>query len=234
MDGVVNSKDIGITKLLSNNHEEISLTPSENERLNRRNEDEEEHDKIEKISNSIIQHGNNNDRIYVMKLDKKDVPDIFNHLYKLAYDNRYGKIIAKVPTNSYGYFLENDYIKEAFIPNFFKNGENVYLMSKYLDENRKIDADEETVESVLYNLKNSENKNNKKLSEKFKIRICNEDDVEDMTSLYRKVFETYPFPIHDHDYILKTMKENIIYFGVWDENKLIALSSAETDKKLEF
>ena len=92
-DGIVDYKNIGITKLLSDNHEEISLTPSGNERLDRR--EVEGDDKIEKFSNSLIQHGKNNDRIYLMKLDKQDMPGIFSDLYSLAYENRYGKNNSK-------------------------------------------------------------------------------------------------------------------------------------------
>ncbi len=228
-DGIVDYKNIGITKLLSDNHEEISLTPSGNERLDRR--EVEEDDKIEKLSNSLIQHGKNNDRIYVMKLDKQDMPSIFSDLYNLAYENRYGKIIAKVPTSSYGYFLENEYIKEAYIPNFFKNGENLYFMSKYLDENRKIDTDEGEVEKVLFHTKSAEAEDNKKLPDEFEIRVCNDGDVEAMKNLYNRVFDTYPFPINDQNYLLKTMKENVVYFGVWEGENLIALSSVEMDKE---
>jgi lysine 2,3-aminomutase len=228
-DGIVDYKNIGITKLLSDNHEEISLTPSGNERLDRR--EVEEDDKVEKFSNSLIQHGKNNDRIYVMKLDKQDMPEIFSDLYNLAYENRYGKIIAKVPTSSYGYFLENEYIKEAYIPNFFKNGENLYFMSKYLDENRKIDTDEGEVEEVLFHTKSAEAEDNKRLPEEFEIRVCSEEDVEAMKNLYNRVFDTYPFPINDQNYLLKTMKENVVYFGVWEGETLIALSSVEMDKE---
>jgi lysine 2,3-aminomutase len=228
-EGIIDCEDIGIKKLLSNNHEEISLTPSGNERLERRESDGE--DRIEKLSNSLIHHGQSNSRVYVMKLDKRDLPDIFTDLYNLAYENRYGKIVAKVPTNSYGYFLENDYIKEAHVPGFFKNGENLYFMSKYLDENRKLDQDEEKVEKVLYHSKTLDESEEKKLPDGFKIRTCNENDVENMKELYEAVFETYPFPIHDANYLLKTMKENVIYFGIWRGDKLVAISSAETDKE---
>ena len=51
-----------------------------------------------------------------------------------------------------------------------------------------------------------------------------------MAEIYRRVFATYPFPIHDPSYLEKTMRENVVYFGVWQEGKLIALSSAEMDQ----
>jgi putative beta-lysine N-acetyltransferase len=45
------------------------------------------------------------------------------------------------------------------------------------------------------------------------------------------VFETYPFPIYNPGYILKTMDENVQYFGAEKDGEIAALSSAEIDFK---
>ena len=50
-----------------------------------------------------------------------------------------------------------------------------------------------------------------------------------MAELYRLVFASYPFPIHDPSYLRDTMAENIRYFGLWEGDKPVALSSAEMD-----
>ena len=44
---------------------------------------------------------------------------------------------------------------------------------------------------------------------------------------YTKLYD--PFPIHDPAYLRRTMEENVVYFGIWEGESLIALSSAETD-----
>ncbi|MEZ5072980.1 MAG: putative beta-lysine N-acetyltransferase [Bacteroidales bacterium] len=67
--------------------------------------------------------------------------------------------------------------------------------------------------------------------ENLTVRILESTDVEQITEIYREVFLSYPFPIHNPGYILKTMKENIRYFGVEEHGKLLAVSSAETDAK---
>ena len=41
-------------------------------------------DKIEKIGNTTIQHGKNNNRIYLMKLDKNDYPGVIPKINSLA------------------------------------------------------------------------------------------------------------------------------------------------------
>ena len=50
-----------------------------------------------------------------------------------------------------------------------------------------------------------------------------------MADLYKKVFDTYPFPIFDPRYIKKTMDENFIYSSIWENDKIVALSSCEMD-----
>ena len=52
-----------------------------------------------------------------------------------------------------------------------------------------------------------------------------------MGKIYKKVFATYPFPIHEPDYLVETMQTHIVYFGVETEGHLVALSSAEMDKE---
>ena len=50
-----------------------------------------------------------------------------------------------------------------------------------------------------------------------------------MASVYREVFATYPFPIHDPAFLRAAMKSNTTFFGVWEGEALAALSSAEVD-----
>jgi putative beta-lysine N-acetyltransferase len=54
-----------------------------------------------------------------------------------------------------------------------------------------------------------------------------------MANIYRQVFDTYPFPIYDANYIRKTMRENFIYFSIVNNDKIIALSSSEMDINLQ-
>ncbi len=72
-----------------------------------------------------MQHGKYNDRIYLMKLAKKDYPDIIEKLDKLALSQGYSNIFAKVPTSAKDGFVKNGYLIEAFIPKFYNGFEDV-------------------------------------------------------------------------------------------------------------
>lgn len=187
-------------------------------------------DKIEEFGKSIFQHGKYNDRIYLMKLAKQDFPAILKHLETKASSERYTKIFAKVPSNFESEFLRHNYQKEATIPAFFDGKEDAVFLSKYFSPERATNTRKQKIDEVLSIAKKKVNtKADSTLPQKFTYRICEKRDVQQMSALYKIVFETYPFPIHDPHYLAKTMDEHIVYFGIWDGRKLVALSSAEMD-----
>lgn len=188
-------------------------------------------DVVEKIMNSIVHHGQNSCRIYLMKLDESDLSEIPQKLDRLAEKNLYTKIVAKIPCKFKNIFLESGYEQEAFIPKFYNGDGDGCFMCKYFDEKRKVNVLNSKCKEILKTaLKKDVPDVKKSLERGYVCRRANENDIPSIVDLYRAVFISYPFPIFDEKYIAQTMKENVIYFGVWHENKLIALSSIEMDK----
>jgi putative beta-lysine N-acetyltransferase len=192
------------------------------------------YDLIEKIGNSVIQHGKYNDRIYLMKLDPSDVKDITKEMDQLATKNRYTKIFAKIPESYIESFIDAGFKKEAFIPNFYNGRDKAVFLAKYLSEDRE-NVDSETQIIIDKNIEIAKAKAGKGvdkiLPEKYSMRQIPESDVEQLASLYKVVFPTYPFPIHDPEYLKEVMATHVDFFGVYEGTKLIAASSAEMDKK---
>ncbi len=192
-------------------------------------------DKIEIVGKgTLVQHGKFNDRIYLMKLDKRDIKEIFTLLSEMAIDNKYSKIICKVPKNLAPLFFAEGFLLEAFIPQFYNNETDVFFVSKFLNSDRLLYVEKERLLdlSTLHSSK-LKSKGTKKKGTNYVVRLLNKSDVEQITTIYRNVFETYPFPIHNPGYILKTMDQNVQYYGVEKNGKLAALSSAEIDPKGE-
>lgn len=189
-------------------------------------------DKIEIVGKgTLIQHGKLNDRIYLMKLNKDDYPDILNALREIAMENNYSKIFCKVPGWATPFFLSNGYVTEAYIPRFFRNSESVFFLSKYLNSDRFCRVENSNLLELgqLLRAKLVDTIASTKPSLVFDIKRLGKSDVEQITNIYRMVFLSYPFPIHDNGYVSKTMQENVWYFGVEQKEKLIAISSAEID-----
>lgn len=185
-------------------------------------------DSIVKVGKSIIQHGKYNDRIYLMKLDKGDLPSLLDKIDTLAEQKCYSKIFAKAPGSCRKLFCEYNYLCEVVIQQYYGK-EDALFMSKFLSDARSVNTLNEIHEDVLKTALSKEGKQLSSISPEYTIRICDKNDVEQMADVYKKTFKTYPFPIQDPNYLLKVMEENIVFFGVFNEDKPLALSSAEMD-----
>lgn len=189
------------------------------------------YDKIEKLRNSTIQHGKQSDRVYLMKLDKSDVPDIITDIENLAIKNAYTKLFTKIPFSCQNVFEQYNYHQEAFIPGFFNGKEDASFMVKFLSDDRKEDKLLETIKDVINVSKTKEKHLFIEDKHSFTIRICTPEDAPSIVKLYKEVFESYPFPIYEPDYIIETMQTHIHYYSVYDGDQMVALASSETDDK---
>jgi len=188
-------------------------------------------DKIEIIGDgSVIQHGKENDRVYLMSL-KGDTNVTLDKIKELANSNGYSKIFCKIPKSTAPIFFAKGYLLEAYIPKFYNKQEDVFFVSKFLNSDRLLNIEKSQLLSLNKLLSNRPKRKTKKDEKGYKARRLDNTDVDQITQIYRDVFVSYPFPIHNPGYILKTMAENIQYYGVEKDGKLVALSSAEIDAK---
>ncbi|MBD3379815.1 MAG: putative beta-lysine N-acetyltransferase [Candidatus Omnitrophica bacterium] len=186
-------------------------------------------DRIEKIGSSVIQHGKMNDRIYLMKLDEKDLPGIIGRLDSLAVSRGYSKIFAKVPFTSLPFFLDNGYAEEARVPGFYGGSVDGSFLGKYFSGERERNDDASEVEEVLRLCREKAQAPEPGYGGEIVFRKAGPSDIPDMGRIYSEVFKSYPFPIHDPRYLLETMKTHVNYFVACDGEKVIGVSSSETD-----
>lgn len=188
-------------------------------------------DRIEHLGKSVIQHGKNSDRIYLMKLDEDDAPSIISQLESLAQEHGYTKIFAKVLTSLEREFTQNGYVLEARIPGLCLGTKDYSFLAKFFSEQRKVNALAKEIEHVLVTAGAKALNSNQlpSLDNNLNIRRLCAYDAPLLATLYQQVFETYPFPIHDPEYLRQTMEDNIIYFGVFAAERLVAAASSETD-----
>ncbi len=189
-------------------------------------------DQIEDFNKSTIQHGKNNNRIYLMKLDQSDGGQILTKLDELSKAEGYTKIVAKVPDQACEMFINHGYQRECTIPHFYNGEDPVHFMSRFNNHDRGL-LSQEVQEIIKTNINIAESKKNDQknilLPPGYTIRELREEDIQCLVDLYKAVFPVYPFPIFDNAYIASTMKDYIQYFGVFADGKLYAASSAEID-----
>ncbi len=188
-------------------------------------------DRIETFGSSSIQHGKHSNRAYLMSLSLGDLPEILPHLDSLALTQGYTKIFAKVPAQAEELFTANEYQAEADIPGFYGGEEGVFFMGKYFSPERQIEKKPDLVEKALEVAIEKPTMEVPVLEQPLVCRPTEPQDAEQMAELYRKVFASYPFPIHNPEYLIETMESHVFYYGLWDQDKLVALASAETDMR---
>ncbi len=183
------------------------------------------------IGHSLIQHGHFSNRVYLMKLDPRDLPGIVGILDDLATKEGYTKIFAKVPSNLADEFFSHGYRKEASIPGHYKGTKDALFLGRYFDPARAEAGDSGLMEEVLTLAKGkaSDGQTNCRIPEGMKLISCGPDRADEMSRIYREVFPSYPFPIHNPAYLRETMESHVDYFGIAKDGELIALSSAEMD-----
>lgn len=195
------------------------------------------YDTIETFMASTIQSGPANDRIYLMKLGPKDEAErraVAEGLRNLASERGYGKIFAKVPASAGKAFKAQGFGTEARVPKFFGGDEEALFMGCYLDASRSTTSDQEQIDEnlALARHKLTAGAVARPLAElgtDYTVRPCTPDDAPAMAEIYGEVFDSYPFPIHEPEYLVETMASHVLYFGVEHEGRLVALASAETE-----
>jgi putative beta-lysine N-acetyltransferase len=193
------------------------------------------HDIVEKFEGAIIQHGTLNDRIYLMHMRDAPPESLATGLIDKAHSKGYSKIFAKIPRKVSKPFKKVGYIQEVEIPCFYNGEEDAVFMGYYLSERRMREENRGELEKVLM-LSKKKGEDPQPSSDtlwesNMILRRCTEDDAPHMAQIYKNVFRTYPFPIHDPSYLIETMDSHVNYFGVEADGELIAIASTEKDMK---
>ena len=189
-------------------------------------------DKVETLSKSLVQHGPNNDRVYLMKIHPEEsVEHLIDQLYNLAILKRYSKIFVKVPERIHHLFLNHNFKLEATVPNLYQGVEQGCFLGKYMDARRGFLTKEER--KLINEVKDGAIATNAvsgyALPADYEIVKLGEKDVPVIAKIYKQVFQFYPFPIFQEAYLLDTIHSNVQYFGVQYKGEVVAVSSAEMD-----
>ncbi|RKD24025.1 putative beta-lysine N-acetyltransferase [Ammoniphilus oxalaticus] len=169
-----------------------------------------------------------NKRIRILNPQSNELNAMFmNHLHLAETETGFTKTIVYAKKQDVDFFLQQGFRQEAKIDGYF-NGQNVYLLSKFLSEDRGINKFEKEEDEIvqLANGKNSQAVR-RPLPEGMILRQGALDDAEQMAALLRVVFKTYPTPVHEPDYLKKVMQEDTYFMVIEHEGRIIGLASAE-------
>lgn len=187
-------------------------------------------DTIETFGKSKIQHGKLSDRVYLMSLHQDDMPGIIKVIEHLVKENSYTKIFAKIPQSLEKTFEEFLFEREALIPNFYSGSENGIFMAQFFD-GRYQQNNSMQIDSIL-KIANKKSADTSPITRqsKYQLRKATPEDIDQICAVFSKVFDSYPFPIFDPQYIKDTMADHIDYYVACEGKNVISVSSAEIDK----
>lgn len=188
-------------------------------------------DKVEEIRGSRVQHGKLNDRVYLIDISRNAFPEIVGRLDSLAKGEGYSKIFAKVPDWALHEFERAGHEIEAVVPGFFGGDTDGYFTGKFLEEGRMVEARPETVKEVLdaADLAPAADAT-PLLPPGLDLHEALPSDAGPIAEVYRDVFATYPFPIHEPAFIEESIESGETrFFVVRDREDIVALASSEID-----
>jgi putative beta-lysine N-acetyltransferase len=173
-----------------------------------------------------------NQRIQVLDYEARDPEMMIRGLVSEAYLRGYGKIFLKAPAFDQEALEDAGMVREASITGYF-SGQPAVVMSLYLRDDRIErpfqSEQDEILEAIVSRPPDPAVPN---LPDGYHMVIAEDADLEELAGLYQEVFDSYPFPITDPEYLLSTMKSHVIYRIVRDaEGCVVAAASAETSRR---
>lgn len=188
-------------------------------------------------SNSVIANGKFTIEIFNDPYNKRvridDVRGDFDEAIvkaeELAKSSQAEKLIVKGRKEQFVSLLEKGFQCEAIIDQYFL-GSDGYFFCKYYSNDRKNSEyfikEDEIVKNVQLLKTNIETISPPK---EYKLTLIQKGDAVKLARLYKQVFEVYPTPLHDPEYIQKTIDEGTIYYAFAYEGNFVSAASAEVN-----
>ncbi len=192
-------------------------------------------DTLAEIGSSVLQHGPDSDRIYLMHYCRKDHQALLAWIEETQKAQGYSKHFLKVPASSAPAFLARGYQTEAVIPGFYRGSEDAHLLTRYFSPQRQelSPADRDSLTALFSPVPPADTAAPAPdVPEGLVLRPADPEDAPALAELYGRVFQSYPFPINDAAYIRKSMEEDVTYHILTDKKgETLAAASAEGEEE---
>lgn len=154
--------------------------------------------------------------------------DLLRRVKSSAARKGIGKIISFTPSQNLETFLAEDFLLEGYINGFFR-GQSAICCSFFIDparaHSRKLSSAKQKAQP-----EEAEPAPNRKRNQPYLVRNAIEKDISGIIRIFRYVFQSYPSPVFEKDYILENMrKHRVIYKLAISNNDIIGVASAEMD-----
>lgn len=156
-----------------------------------------------------------------------DLAAVLEYSEEMAGREKADKLIIKGRQEHFAQLLEKGYRFEAAIDGYFL-GSHCLFFSKFLSEDRQKSphwTEEDGIVKSVYHL--AEPKQTILPPNTYVLKKMEQSDAARLSELYKNVFQVYPTPLNNPDYIMQTMKEGTVYYGFTHGDNVVSAASAE-------
>ncbi|MGM0727661.1 MAG: putative beta-lysine N-acetyltransferase [Bacillota bacterium] len=155
------------------------------------------------------------------------VRDVIQSVLQEAADCKVSKVIVKVRREHVPLFLEKGFRLEGVFSHYFL-GSDAYGMSLFLTEDRMDSSYWLEEDEIVASIQAKEIKKDQGTwQDEYVMRKADLKDIHKLAKLYDTVFETYPTPMNEPDYIQKVMAEGTVFYVVEHDGHIVSAASAE-------
>ncbi len=172
-----------------------------------------------------------NKRLKILDYEAEDYTAMIRRMAYLAESNDFDKIFVKADESDFQRFLSHGYMMEGILRYYFR-GRDAFVLSRFSSKERlesnEILEEARLVEEMIYE---SDRGTMHTLDPDVHIVRAQEEHIPQLCAIYRSVFETYPSPLTNPDYIQSTMERNVIYRVALADDRALAAASADINRK---
>lgn len=185
----------------------------------------------------LIKNGDYTVEVYIDSFNKRvRVDDLLGNISvamkkaeEIAKAQQAEKLIIKARKEQFIPLIEHGFLCEAEIDRYFL-GSDLYFFCKYYSLERRTSshwlAEDDIVKHVL---RLEVNRHTIMPPSEYKLKKITYEDADILASLYNEVFQIYPTPLNDPQYIKKTISEGTIYYCFQYNGKIVSAASAEVN-----
>ncbi|MGI6034550.1 MAG: putative beta-lysine N-acetyltransferase [Limnochordia bacterium] len=141
------------------------------------------------------------------------------------------KVLATAREDDWESFIARGFVLEGILKGYFQ-GQDAYLLARFLTADRRfspiIEEEDALIEQILAEPTGVEMA---PLPLGYTGRRASAADAPLLAKLFDRVFETYPTPVNDPQYLAWEMSEDTIYYLIEHEGKAVSAAGAYLDRK---
>ncbi|WP_149304617.1 putative beta-lysine N-acetyltransferase [Pareuzebyella sediminis] len=192
-------------------------------------------DKTVKIDGTLIHQEKRNSRLVLTQTPESNWESLLPKVKKMAYENKFGKIVGRVPEGAIKTFQLNGYRIEAKIPGLYNGHTTGYFLADYLNKDRMfLDKSQlkksESIRAMAKAAQGSGENISERLPSNLSIQELNTGDIVQIGKLHRKAFSPSSSPVYEPENLLQLFNQNHLFYGLFRQDELVVTALVKLDE----